>query len=200
MPEWPRRQEALLFKTKAFFHKRSQFSQSWDLSLYQLLAFRLVTQWGGAWTIHSVYCWHISQSAQCQCVRRAEVGYTDMSMCNSFFASSTLVQDVLVGQVSKQGGITELSLDILQFMLSLVKTPERAVELSAVIPTYVGLCALFLNLDPSTVDWTPGFENCSPSALQIKIYTMLLAPSVQPPCLICQYETRTALANWLGLF
>ena len=60
-----------------------------------------------------------------------------MSIYDTFFKTSKLAEDVLIPQVLKPHDTHKVFLDILQHMILLAETPQRAAELSRIIPMYV---------------------------------------------------------------
>jgi len=131
-----RRREALLTKVVSFVKKRVASAQELDTAVFRLAL--SITKFRDAedysWSSrHSVDCWHISRTPQCTCMDAYMHNFT-FDHYQDALADSTLFQDAR-GQLGENtdASITKDSLYVLQSLLSLSKTSQRATELSPFI-------------------------------------------------------------------
>ena len=131
-PDGLRRQEAFLSKLVFFFKSRAATAEEWDIALFRLslslvnFPFRDISR-------HSVQCWLVVRSAQCTCldawVRNIPIGGYQTILCQSTLLQRSKSRMLPDGQ----GDVAKDSLSVLQFILSLSETSQRAIQLSSFI-------------------------------------------------------------------
>ena len=86
----------------------------------------------GAFSYHTVECWHLARSPQCTCIE-ACLPHVLLDDCRKLFREAALIEHARL--VKERGAdVAKDSLCVLKFFLSLSKTSLRATELLPFLP------------------------------------------------------------------
>ena len=128
----------MLGKVTAFIKIRAKSADTWDIALFRLAQYSGDFRYDfNLFNHHSVDCWHVGRSPQCACVE-ARVRYLLLGSYLEEFRNTrhtTLFQDTMNRLVEhRQVDIAQHSRDVLQFIISVPETSQRATELMPFIP------------------------------------------------------------------
>ena len=126
----------MLSKVTVFVNHRIATAQEWDIGLLRL-ALSTTDFTYDTLSYHSTHCWHVARSPQCICMRAYGLNLPFIQYQQRLF-NSTLVRHANSPLLAnRQDNIPQDSLDVLQFIISLSETSQRAIELSPFVDMYV---------------------------------------------------------------